>query len=109
LPLPLAEPRWRPPVDLYETSRATIVKTELAGMTEEDFQIALYDDVLVVEGTRPWEPGEEETHFHAVEVRYGYFRLQVPLTVAVDADRVEAHYDRGFLYVTLPKAEGPAL
>lgn len=105
LPVTLARTYWRPPVDLYETETALIVKTEVAGMAEEDFDVLLYEDTLVIEGTRPWEQPAEETRFHAVEVRYGPFRVEVPIRVPVDRDRVEARYERGFLVVTLPKAE----
>jgi HSP20 family protein len=104
-PAPLAEPQWRPPADLYETATALVVKAEVGGMDEEDFRLTLYDDALVVEGTRPWEGPTGATCFHAVEVRYGPFRLVVPLPASVDRERVAARYERGFLSVTLPKAE----
>lgn len=104
-PMPFAGPQWRPPADLYETATELILKAEVAGMAEEDFDIALYDDALVIEGIRPWDQIDTETQFHAVEVRYGPFRLEVPLRVAIDRDRVEARYERGFLCVTLAKAE----
>lgn len=105
LPVTLARPQWQPPADLYETPTALIVKAEVAGMSDEDFEITLYDDALVIEGVRSWELPDGETHFHAVEVRYGPFRLEVPFRVAIDRDRVEARYERGFLSVTLPKVE----
>ncbi len=105
LPVTLARTYWRPPVDLYETETALIVKTEVAGMAEEDFDVLLYEDTLVIEGTRPWEQPAAETRFHAVEVRYGPFRVEVPIRAPIDRDRVEARYERGFLVVTLPKAE----
>jgi HSP20 family molecular chaperone IbpA len=31
--------------------------------------------------------------------------VEVPIRVPIDRDRVEARYERGFLVVTLPKAE----
>ncbi len=107
LPVTLARTYWRPPVDLYETETAFIVKTEVAGMAEEDFEVLLYEDTLVIEGTRPWEQPGEEARFHAVEVRYGPFRVEVPIRASIDRDRVEARYERGFLVVMLPKAEEP--
>lgn len=109
LSVALTQAQWRPAADLYETSGALIVKAELAGMVEEDFEITLYHDVLVIEGVRPWQPLEEETQFHVVAIHYGSFRLEVPLLIPLDRDRVEARYERGFLYITLPKAEGEAL
>jgi HSP20 family protein len=106
LPIPFARPQWRPPVDLYETAEGLSIKVEVAGMSEEDFDVTLYDDTLVVEGMRPWELSAGEARFYAVEVRYGPFMLEVPLPFDVDRDRVQARYERGFLYLTLPKAGG---
>ncbi len=105
LPVSLAQSQWRPAADLHETPTALIIKAELAGMAEEDFDITLYNDALTIEGVRQWEQLEEQTQFHSVEVHYGHFHLQVPFSIIIDRDRVEARYDRGFLYITLPKAE----
>jgi len=32
---------WRPPTDVYETDTSVVVKVEIAGMREEDFDISL--------------------------------------------------------------------
>ena len=101
----LARPQWHPPVDLYETPGELIVKVEIAGLSEEDFDITLYDGTLVIEGVRSWKLSTDVTRFHAVEVRYGPFRVALPLLTAVDQERVRARYDLGFLNVTLPKME----
>ncbi|MCX7593747.1 MAG: Hsp20/alpha crystallin family protein [Fischerella sp.] len=100
-----AYPQWQPPADLYETPTAMIVKVEVAGMAEEDFEISLYENALIVQGMRPWENLEGDGHYHAVNIQYGSFRLEVPLRQKIERDRVQARYDRGFLYVMLPKAE----
>ncbi|MFY9271123.1 MAG: Hsp20/alpha crystallin family protein [Candidatus Manganitrophaceae bacterium] len=100
----LARPQWRPPVDLYEIDDRLIVKIEIAGLREEEFNITLYEDTLVVEGVRSWRL-PDAARFHAVEVRYGPFLIKVPISTEIDRDRVEAKYDAGFLYVTLPKME----
>jgi HSP20 family molecular chaperone IbpA len=44
--------------------------------------------------------------FHAAGVRQGPFRLELPLPAAIDANRVEARYERGLLRIALPKARG---
>ncbi len=100
----LARPQWRPPVDLYETENGLCIKVEIAGLSEEDFEITLYDDTLVIEGIRSWRL-PDAARFHAVEVRYGPFRVEVPVLLNVDREQVSARYDLGFLYVTLPKME----
>jgi HSP20 family protein len=48
-----------------------------------------------------------ECRYHASGVRYGPFRAEIYLPLAIDPERVTAQYDRGFLYVTLPRTSDP--
>ncbi len=105
-PATVAQPQWRPAVDVYEACDALVVRMELAGVSEDDFEVSLYQDALVVEGERQWRvPGEVE-HFLAAEIAYGPFRIEVPLPFPVDSTAVRATYEDGFLTLRLPKAEG---
>jgi HSP20 family protein len=104
-PVTLARSHWHPPVDLYETAGELIVKIEIAGLSEEDLDVIIYNDALVVEGVRSWKISTDVIRFHAVEVRYGPFRVALPLLTAIDQERVRAEYDLGFLIVTLAKME----
>lgn len=101
-PLPVARPEWRPPVDYWETGEELGVKVEMAGMSEEGFDIVLYQDILVIEGDRRWY--STEARFHLAEIRHGPFRLELPIPSNIDRERVTARYERGFLQVLLPKA-----
>jgi HSP20 family molecular chaperone IbpA len=104
-PTLVARPEWRPPVDLCETSSELIVKVEVAGLSEDDFDILLYEDALVIRGERPWHSCDAAARFHLAEIRHGIFRLELPVPATVDPDRVSAQYSRGFLLVNLPKAD----
>ncbi len=101
----IARPHWRPPADLYETAYDLTVKIELAGVAEEEIEITLYSDALVVEGNRSCA-SPDDARYHAAEIRYGPFRLEVALPSRIDRERVSARYELGFLYVTLPKSDG---
>jgi len=104
----LAQPLWRPPTDIYETPTALTVMLELAGMEENEVEVSLFDDALVVQGHRHPPRCEAGCLYHAAEIRHGPFRVEIPLTVPIDPERVEAHYDRGLLRITLGKAGGSA-
>jgi HSP20 family molecular chaperone IbpA len=95
--------RWRPDADTYETATAVEVVVDLAGVEEDDFEIQLFDDALVVEGRRQPPSSREGAVYHAAGIRHGPFRLELPLPMPVDSERVEARYDRGLLRITLPK------
>ena len=102
----LMETRWRPDADMYETASAFEIVVDLAGIGDDDFEVQLFEDALVVEGQRQLRAPRESAVYHAASIRQGPFRLNVPLPGPIDADHVEAHYDRGILRVTLPKDHG---
>jgi HSP20 family protein len=99
----LVESRWRPDADSYETAASIEIIVDLAGLNEEDFEVQLFEDALVVEGRRHLASPEAAATYHAVSIRQGPFRLELPLAAPVDPERVEVRYERGLLRITLPK------
>ncbi len=94
---------WSPPTDLFESEEALVVRVEIAGMKEEDFEVALENNVLLIAGARSDSP--ERRAYHQMEIRFGKFATSVALPVPVDAEVARAEYKDGFLTVTLPKAK----
>ena len=75
----------------------------LAGVDEDDFEVQLFEDVVVVEGRRQLPSCQEGAVYHAAGIRQGPFQVELPLPAPVDPERVEARYDRGLLHITLSK------
>lgn len=95
---------WRPLADILESPETMIVKVELAGMTEEEIEVTLYEDALIVSGTRQDAHGRlPNLYYHEAQVRYGPFRLEVFIPYRIQGDAVTARYENGFLWVELPK------
>ena len=46
---------WSPPVDIYETDDALVMKAELPGFTKDDIQIELKENTFVLRGERRLE------------------------------------------------------
>jgi HSP20 family molecular chaperone IbpA len=103
-PSPVTATR-RPPVDVWETPTAFVVKVMLAGVSEEEIKALLYEDVLVVSATRTDDAGGEERRFHRAEVHYGQLEVTVPLPAPVDPDGIDAVYRQGVLTIRLAKYE----
>jgi HSP20 family protein len=93
---------WRPPTDVFETSREYIVRVEIAGMQDTDFTIVLDGRYLSIRGVRSDLP--EKRAYHQMEIRYGEFISEVEVPGAVSVKEIEAYYNNGFLHVRLPKA-----
>jgi len=99
----LAQPRWRPEYDVIESARSVLVTVEIAGVSDEDLEVLLFEDALVVEGRRSLPPCEEDCVYHAVGIRQGPFRVEVPLPGRIDPDTVKVSYERGLLEIRMPK------
>ena len=94
---------WSPPTDVYETKNAYVVRVEVAGMREEDFEITVEDNFIMVSGSRPDVP--ERRAYQQMEIRFGKFEAVAGIPGPVDLDASSADYSEGFLTVTLPKAK----
>lgn len=94
---------WRPPTDVYETEENFVVRAEIAGMRDNDFQVALDNNILMISGSRP--DLNERRAYHQMEIWFGKFEIAVEIPVLIDVDNSVAEYKDGFLMVNLPKAK----
>lgn len=99
----IAQSRWRPPTDIYETDSAIYINVELAGMGADKIDIAIYENALVIEGWRQLQIDGEAGVYYSSEIRQGPFRLEIVLPESVNRDSVRANYDQGLLCVVLQK------
>ena len=76
---------WRPPTDMYETEEAIVIRVEIAGMREQDFNVALEDRTLTIRGIR--SDTSERRAFHQMEIPFGEFSTEVELPAPILARR----------------------
>lgn len=97
---------WSPPVNVTETKDEMVLTAELPGMTEEDVQVELENNVLSISGEKSEvrTEGDEERRYHVWERSYGSFRRAFTLPQTVSAEDVTARFENGILTVKLPKA-----
>lgn len=96
---------WVPPIDIYETQDSYKVVAELPGFGPEDVDVTVNEGQLTIRGERKFYDEVSEENFHRVERRFGAFQRIVSLPQQVQADKVEAAFDKGVLTVSIPKAE----
>lgn len=92
---------WSPPTNLFETDQVYIVRVEIAGLREGDFNIQMEQDILTIRGTRTDLSGRGS--YHQLEVRYGAFHIQMYFPGPINSALTVAEYEDGFLTVTIPK------
>ncbi len=92
---------WSPPTDVYETEEAYVVRVEVAGMRNAEFEIMLENGILHITGVRP--DVAERRAYHQMEIRFGRFSTSIGLPETIQVEAARAEYDDGFLTVILPK------
>ena len=97
--------RWIPAMDLIETENDFILRADLPGLSEDDVNIEFEDNVLTISGERKAQHEERKDGYFRVERAFGSFSRALTLPEGVDPDKVQAHFDRGVLEVTVPKPE----
>jgi HSP20 family protein len=96
---------WVPPVDIYETDDAFVLKAELPGFSKEDVQIELHENRLTLRGERKRESDAKEEQYHRIERAYGRFERTFWLPTTIDAEKIKASFKDGVLELRLPKSE----
>ena len=97
--------RWVPAMDLVEAEDHFVLKADLPGLSEDDVAIEVQDNVLTLSGSREAEHERKEKGWYRLERSYGSFSRSLTLPDGVDADKVEANFDRGVLEIRIPKPE----
>ena len=97
--------RWVPAVDLVEADASFVLRADLPGVAETDVAIEVQDNVLTISGSRQADHERKEQGWYRLERSYGSFSRSLTLPDGVDADKVEASFDRGVLEVRIPKPE----
>jgi HSP20 family protein len=96
---------WAPPVDIYETEDAIVLKAELPGVDPNDVEVRVEDNNLYLKGERKFEKEVKEQNYHRVERSYGTFARSFSLPNSISADKVKAEFKDGLLTLTMPKRE----
>ena len=96
---------WAPPVDIYETEDAIVLKAELPGIDPKDVEVRVEDNTLYLKGERNYEKEINEQNYHRIERSYGSFARSFSLPNSISAEKVKAEYKDGLLTLTMPKRE----
>ena len=96
---------WVPPVDVRETDNSYVFAAELPGLTKDDVEITLEDNLLTLSGERELGEKSEDENYHRVERSHGKFSRSFSLPSQVDNSKVAASFQDGVLTIEVPKSE----
>jgi HSP20 family protein len=88
-------------VNVREEDDAYVLSALVPGLSAEDLNIQVLEDVVRIEGQYP----SDDSSFLMRELPQGGFQRTLRLPVSLEADKVEANITDGVLELRLPKAE----
>jgi len=94
-----------PAVNIWTNAEGAVVTAELPGLDPDDMDIAVVGETLNLSGERKPEEVGEGVKYHRQERGYGKFTRAITLPFHVEADKVEAVFEKGVLHIYLPRAE----
>ncbi|GAA4319440.1 Hsp20/alpha crystallin family protein [Pontixanthobacter gangjinensis] len=96
-----------PAVNIQETEESFNVEVAAPGMSKEDFNIELDNDVLTIssEDKKEKETTDKDGRYTRKEFSYSTFKRAFSLPDSVDSTKISASYNNGVLEIALPKKE----
>ena len=94
-----------PPINIWLGENSVVVTSELPGITRDDVDLNLQEDVLTLGGKREPKAQKENVSWQRRERAYGTFSRAVQLPFRVDPDKVQARFNNGILEIELQRLE----
>jgi HSP20 family protein len=94
-----------PPVNLWEDADTIHVEAELPGLTAEQLSVTISEGTLLTLEGEFKAPEVARGVWQRRERNLGKFSRSLKLPVPVDADKVQARFERGVLTLALPKSD----
>src|SRR4051812_4897808 len=80
--------RWVPAMDLVESDDHLVLRADLPGLSKDDVDIEVKDNVLTVSGERRAEHEDNADGYYRVERAFGSFSRSLSLPHGVSADGI---------------------
>ena len=94
-----------PAANVHETKEAFHIEMAAPGLTREDLQVTVENDLLTISFDKKEETKTEEHRTIRREFSQRSFRRSFSLDEGVDAENIQAKYENGVLKLYLPKKE----
>jgi HSP20 family protein len=94
-----------PPVNVWASADGAIVRAQVPGVSPDQLDVTVHQDTVTLRGKREPEALDGDVVVHRQERPQGPFTRTLVLPFRVDADQVNARFDRGVLTLELPRPE----
>lgn len=90
-------------VDVYQTDDDIVIQSTIAGVDQNDIDIAVTNDMVTIKGKRTAPDNIRSSNYYYQELFWGPFSRSVILPEDVDSDNAKASMKNGLLTIRLPK------
>jgi len=90
-------------VDVYQTEDEIVVQSTIAGVDQNDIDIAVTNDMVTIKGKRAMQEKIRSSDYYYQELFWGPFSRSIILPEDVDSDTAKASMKNGLLTIRLPK------
>ncbi len=88
-----------------KADKGQVITAELPGINPDELDIKVTGETLTISGSRSSQEQVDDVQYHRQERGIGSFVRSIQLQFPVEADRIEANYEKGILKIWLPRAE----
>ncbi len=99
------EPEGQLALDIYQTEEEIIILSAVAGVSEDDLNISVTDEVLTIKGKRHLQDRVPEEDYLTKECFWGDFSRSIVLPASADSAKIAASFKNGILRISIPKVE----
>ena len=94
-----------PAVNMIEADNDFKIEVAVPGLTRNDFNIEVEDDVLTISSVEKEKKEEEIPNYTRREFNFSSFKRSFQLPETIDQDEIKASHKAGVLSITLVKKE----
>jgi len=92
-------------VDVFQTEGEFCVQAPIAGVEQNDIDIAIENEMLIIRGERREPVLDKERKYFYQECYWGPFSRQIILPEDINSEKIKASLKNGILVIRIPKAE----
>lgn len=101
----MAESEGQLTIDVYQTPNEIVIMSTIAGVSPEDIDITMANDMITIKGNRKKNEEISEEDYYYQECYWGPFSRSIILPIDIEVDNAQASMKNGILTIRLPKIE----
>jgi HSP20 family protein len=95
------------PVDILERDNRLIVRAAVPGISPDDLDISVDNNVLTIRGETRSESEDQDAKVYRREVSFGSFSRSIRLPEKLNLDEVDAEFKNGCVTISIPRLVEP--